>query len=203
MRELVKMPVKTNTIRIFSPLFLYIAIQINYIISPLDTLIIIVFTRYRDNNMHNLYKFEAVFETFFNYRKLTPRVKKSYLVFFRSFLNWLVLKLEIKSSIEMISDFIPFLENHSLEKYDNFLRSTKLTKTGINLRISLLKDFKIFLEKNKTNKLNSKKDTEGLAKKALVEEFLADRENQGAKSTTLRSYKSDINQFLYFLETRE
>ncbi len=197
------MPVKKNTIRIFGPLFLYIAIQINYIISPLDTLIIIVFTRYRDNKMHNLYKFEAIFEAFFNYRKLTPRVKKSYLVFFRSFLNWLVLKLEIKSSIEMISDFIPFLENHSLEKYDNFLRSTKLTKTGINLRISLLKDFKIFLEKNKTIKLNSKKETEGLAKKALVEEFLADREDQGSKSTTLRSYKSDINQFLHFLETRE
>ena len=153
--------------------------------------------------MYKLYNLEAIFETFIISRKLTSRVKKSYLVFFRSFLNWIIFKLQIDSEIESISDFLPFLENQSLEKYSRFLRTSKLTKTGINLRISLLKNFQHFLKVNQTIKLGSRKDTEGLAKKALVEEFLADIEDQGAKGTTLRSYKSDINQFLYFLETRE
>src|SRR3989344_4136508 len=111
--------------------------------------------------MYKLYNLEAIFETFIISRKLTSRVKKSYLVFFRSFLNWIIFKLQIDSEIESISDFLPFLENQSLEKYSRFLRTSKLTKTGINLRISLLKNFQHFLKVNQTIKLGSRKDTEG------------------------------------------
>lgn len=149
--------------------------------------------------MYNLYNFEAIFLIYLKKTQLPKKVQKIYLGFFRSFLNWLSLILDVNTTFEIPLAFLPFLENSSLEKYRKFLEYSKLNKHSVKIRLQVLQEFKSFLSENKTLNLNSNSNAQDLFCQALVEEFIFDLKEEGIKNLTLRNYKTDISQFLYFL----
>lgn len=149
--------------------------------------------------MYKLYNFEAAFLIFLKTQKL-PRIgQKRYLVFFRSFINWLTLTLQKTNDLEDIHSFLTLLSPDYLTKYAKFLSRWKTPKSSLVVRIEILRDFKSFLEKNYDLKIRSLKNPEKIFQEAIVEEFLSELKDQGTQDVTIRNYRSDISQFFYFL----
>ena len=151
--------------------------------------------------MNKIYNFEAIFNLFLIPRKLSRKVQKSHLVFFRSFLNWLSYSLQFHLIDLTISAFLPCLSPKTLDKYQKFLQECKISKTSIYQRIEILERFREFLENHPDLPIGKTTNTSHLMESALLSDFISEMEDKGCSSGTLRSYKSDIGQFLKFIRS--
>ena len=152
--------------------------------------------------MYKVYNFEANFNQYLKSLKLPKKTQKKYLVFFRSFLNWITLKLRKAITVTGSKSFLPLLSKQSLEKYRLFLIEAKMSRSGIQLRLEILRGFTDFL-KNNPNIISKKiSDPIKVMEDSLVEEFLEELHEKGAGNSTIRSYRSDIHQFINFLSNQ-
>lgn len=149
--------------------------------------------------MYKLYNFEAIFNQYINSKNIPNKTQKRYLVLFRSFLNWITLKLQTSPKENTTHSLLPFLKNETLLKYKSFLLETKRSRTSIQLRLALLSDFASFLKKKDNIILKNISNPSIIMEESIIDEFIEELEEKGASSTTLRSYKSDVRQFLTFL----
>lgn len=149
--------------------------------------------------MYKVYNFEANFNQYLKSSKFPKKTQKKYLVFFRSFLNWISLNLRKNINLVGTKSFLPLLSQQSLEKYRLFLSAAKIPRTSIQLRIAILEDFHVYLKRN-PNIISKKISNPIIAmEQSLIEEFLEELHEKGAGNSTIRSYRSDIRQFLTFL----
>lgn len=149
--------------------------------------------------MNKLYNFEPIFEIFLKSRNIPSQQKKSSLVFFRSFLNWIAFKLKLDIKNDTADGLLPYLTKDSQQKYEKFLSLTKIPKTTIKLRLDILSDFRNFLEKHPSLPIKTAIDEERLATIGLIEEFLSELEDHGGGRNTIRNYRTDLYQFFNFL----
>ena len=153
--------------------------------------------------MYKLYNFEAIFALFLKSLKISRNGQKRYLAFFRSFINWLHYSLEATIKELSAVAFLGFLSSDSLSKYREFLQKSKLPKTSIEIRIEILEQFRLFLETHSDSPIIDLKNPEIVAEMSILDDFIAELEDKGAKPSAIRSYRSDIAQFLFFLRNYE
>lgn len=151
--------------------------------------------------MNNLYNFEAIFNNFLKSLNQSKREQKRHLVFFRSFINWLVFGLKVETSSPTVLGFLPFVSPDTLKKYGQHLQSTGITKVSIHDRLASLRKFGEFLQKHHKISITTLNDQNELASLSLLDEFISELEDKAAPKSTMRSYKSDLQQFLRFLKT--
>lgn len=150
--------------------------------------------------MYNIYNFEAIINVFLNYRKFPKTVQKANLVLFRSFLNWLTYTVQFQSKNDDVSGILPCLLPETLNKYRQFLKNSKFPNSAIYTRMTLLIDFKEFIEMHPDLPITKVSNPSLLMQKALIDDFLGEIEAKGGSKATMRCYKSDISQFFSFLK---
>ncbi len=149
--------------------------------------------------MYKVYNFEANFNQYLKSLNISKKTSRHYLVFFRSFLNWLTLKLKVNSAFSTPKSLLPYLSENSLNKYKKFLSEAKLAKSSTQIRISILTEYAKYLKSQTQEILKNISNPTKVMEESILSEFLQELEEKGAGRSTIRSYRSDIRQFLEFL----